>query len=92
MTSTKSRNGQVLFLSHVGGPLPLLGDPAHQEMVDCLQTIATRLRRPTAIVVISAHGEADHATRTSGKNPGLLYDYSGFPPESYQLAYPCRVL
>jgi aromatic ring-opening dioxygenase catalytic subunit (LigB family) len=59
MTSTKSRIGQVLFLSHGGGPLPLLGDPAHQDMVDCLQTIAPRLRRPAAIGVIRAHWEAD---------------------------------
>lgn len=89
MTAIKSSQGQVLYLSHGGGPLLLLADPAHQEMVECLQTIAPRLHRPAAIVVISAHWEADQSTLTSGKNPGLIYDYAGFPPESYQLAYPC---
>ena len=89
MTTTKPWPGQVLFLSHGGGPLPLLADPNHQEMVACLQTIASRLNRPAAIVVISAHWEADQATLTSGPTPGLVYDYSGFPPESDRLAYPC---
>lgn len=28
------------------------------------------------------------ATVTSGSNPSLIYDYYGFPPESYQLKYP----
>lgn len=28
------------------------------------------------------------ATVTSGSNPPLIYDYYGFPPESYQLKYP----
>ena len=80
---------QVLFLSHGGGPLPLLGDPAHHEMVQCLQRIAPQLRRPDAILVVSAHWEEALPTLTSGQSPGLIYDYAGFPVESYQIAYPC---
>jgi 4,5-DOPA dioxygenase extradiol len=81
---------QVLFLSHGGGPMPLLGDKSHQEMIACLQKIAATIRKPSAIIVISAHWEETVPTITSGANPSLIYDYSGFPKESYQIQYPCK--
>lgn len=80
---------QALFLSHGGGPLPLLGDETHAQMVACLEGIAGKISRPSAIIVVSAHWEARSATVTSGENPDLIYDYSGFPPESYEIRYPC---
>ncbi|ATG88375.1 DODA-type extradiol aromatic ring-opening family dioxygenase [Methylomonas koyamae] len=80
---------RALFLSHGGGPLPLLGDGTHTEMVSCLKEIAARSSKPAAIIVVSAHWEAGIATVTSGANPSLIYDYSGFPPESYEIKYPC---
>lgn len=80
---------RALFLSHGGGPLPLLGDEGHAEMVACLQAIAKKISRPAAIIVVSAHWEAEKATVISGANPGLIYDYSGFPPASYEIQYPC---
>ena len=79
---------RALFLSHGGGPLPLLGDEAHAEMVTCLKEIAQTIPRPSAIIVVSAHWEEENATVTSGANPSLIYDYSGFPPESYEIKYP----
>lgn len=78
----------ALFLSHGGGPLPLLGDPAHEEMVACLESIAANIERPKAIIVVSAHWEERVATITSAAAPGIIYDYYGFPPESYKIRYP----
>ena len=85
-----ARTAQILFLSHGGGPLPLLGDEGHREMVAGLQEIAaTRIARPSAILVVSAHWEARVPTLTGGAQPPLIYDYYGFPPESYRITYPC---
>lgn len=79
----------ILFLSHGGGPLPLLGDPGHQKMVGALRGLAAGIPRPSAILVISAHWEEAVPTLTASAAPSLLYDYYGFPPESYQIQYPC---
>jgi len=78
----------VVFLSHGGGPLPLLGDPAHQSMLTVLNELTATLARPKAIVVISAHWEEQQPTVTSAKSPSLLYDYYGFPEEAYKINYP----
>ena len=80
---------RVLFLSHGGGPMPLLGDEGHKEMVDCLKEITAKIKKPSAIVVVSAHWEESIPTITSGANPSLIYDYYGFPEESYHIKYPC---
>jgi 4,5-DOPA dioxygenase extradiol len=80
---------EILFLSHGGGPMPLLGDQRHEEMVECLRKITNGIRKPSAILVISAHWEEDVATVTAGDNPPLVYDYYGFPEEAYFIPYPC---
>ncbi|MBS98108.1 MAG: dioxygenase [Oceanospirillaceae bacterium] len=78
----------ILYLSHGGGPRPLLGDPDHAEMVAQFQALARELPKPSAILLISAHWEESVPTITAGVNPGLIYDYYGFPPESYEIQYP----
>jgi len=80
---------RALFLSHGAGPLPLLGDAAHEEMVACLEDISKTIDKPSSIIVVSAHWESVSATVTSGDSPDLIYDYSGFPSESYEIEYPC---
>jgi len=79
---------RALFISHGGGPLPLLDDPSHREMVSCLQGIAAAIPRPDAILVVSAHWEERIPTLTAGSRPPLIYDYYGFPPQSYDIQYP----
>jgi aromatic ring-opening dioxygenase catalytic subunit (LigB family) len=76
-----------IFISHGGGPLPLFGDPDHAEMVAQLRTIAATIEKPSAIIVVSAHWEEPVATITANAHPSIIYDYYGFPPESYELHY-----
>ncbi|MGE4293159.1 MAG: class III extradiol ring-cleavage dioxygenase [Desulfovibrio sp.] len=82
---TKNR---VLSISHGAGPLPVLGDSGHVEMVANLRHLAATLPKPSAIVLVSAHWEQPQPTITSGLRPPLEYDYSGFPQAAYELEYP----
>ncbi len=79
---------QIVYFSHGGGPLPILGDPGHQAMVDFMLNLPARLRKPDAILVISAHWEETEATLQGAQSPPLFYDYYGFPDEAYQITYP----
>jgi aromatic ring-opening dioxygenase catalytic subunit (LigB family) len=45
-------------------------------------------RRPRALLVISAHWEAPVPTVMTSAHPPILYDYYGFPPESYTITWP----
>jgi 4,5-DOPA dioxygenase extradiol len=83
-----TRNAQIVYFSHGGGPLPILGDAGHQAMIDFMTEFPSRLRRPDAILVISAHWEENAATVLGAKAPPLFYDYYGFPDAAYQIQYP----
>ncbi|WP_165703966.1 DODA-type extradiol aromatic ring-opening family dioxygenase [Enhygromyxa salina] len=81
----------TLFLGHGGGPLPLLDHAGHAELVrtwapDLPIHAALHDRSVTTIVVISAHHESRDASVhvMADAAPGLLFDYSGFPPQSYE--------
>lgn len=78
----------VVFVPHGGGPMPLLGDVNHRELTHFMQSLAADLPRPKAIVVITAHWEEEVASITFSVAPGMMYDYYGFPPESYEFKYP----
>jgi aromatic ring-opening dioxygenase catalytic subunit (LigB family) len=79
---------QVVYFSHGGGPLPILGDASHQAMVDFMTRLPSQLTRPQAIVVVSAHWEEGAATLLTAPNPPMFYDYYGFPKEAYDITYP----
>jgi aromatic ring-opening dioxygenase catalytic subunit (LigB family) len=78
----------VLFLPHGGGPLPLLQDPSHAELIDFLRSVSKTIPHPKSLLVITAHWEESQPAITAQKNPELLFDYYGFPPEAYKIQYP----
>ncbi|MSQ69542.1 MAG: dioxygenase [Gammaproteobacteria bacterium] len=78
----------VLYIPHGGGPLPVLGDANHRALTAFLQNIGAHLPRPKALLMVSAHWEEPIANVSSAAAPAMLYDYTGFPPESYQFQYP----
>jgi len=77
----------ILFVPHGGGPMPLLGDENHRILTAFMHSVGDQLPRPKAILVITAHWEEEVATISSGSAPGMLYDYYGFPPETYEYNY-----
>ena len=62
--------GRIVYFSHGGGPLPILGEQSHKAMVDFMVRLSSQIARPEAIIVISAHWEEDKPTITSGPNEG----------------------
>eukprot|EP00240_Pyramimonas_obovata_P012855 CAMPEP_0118948582 /NCGR_PEP_ID=MMETSP1169-20130426/48087_1 /TAXON_ID=36882 /ORGANISM="Pyramimonas obovata, Strain CCMP722" /LENGTH=258 /DNA_ID=CAMNT_0006895053 /DNA_START=8 /DNA_END=781 /DNA_ORIENTATION=+ len=81
----------ALFISHGGGPLPLLGDQGHESLSRCLSRVATEMsiQRPQAICVVSAHWE-ESSVQISVGSDSLLYDYYGFPKPAYALKYKAK--
>lgn len=79
---------QIIYFSHGGGPLPILGDPEHKAMIDFMKALPGQIKKPDAILVISAHWEEEKPTLLGAKNPQMFYDYYGFAPEAYQIQYP----
>ena len=79
---------KIVYFSHGGGPLPILGDPSHRAMVGFMQWLPSQLERPEAILVVSAHWEESAATLMGAESPPMLYDYYGFHDEAYQITYP----
>jgi aromatic ring-opening dioxygenase catalytic subunit (LigB family) len=79
------------FISHGGGPWPYLDGP-FRRMFDRLEQSLVDIRRelgdgPRAVLVISGHWEEEGFAISSGERPGMVYDYSGFPPHTYQIRY-----
>jgi aromatic ring-opening dioxygenase catalytic subunit (LigB family) len=81
--------GVALFLPHGGGPMPLLGDPHHKQLIDILPKLGTWIPKESkAVLVLSAHWEQDPTLNTKNS---LLYDYYGFPKESYQISFDVKL-
>ena len=82
----------ALYIPHGGGPAFFMQGEMYElfaPMADHLASIAKSLPAPpAAILVVTAHWEASVTTLTGGASPGLIYDYGGFPPETYELTYP----
>ena len=80
-----------LFIPHGGGPCFFLNPdgscpPAWARMRDYLASILPSLpEKPKAILIVSGHWEEADFTVHTGAQPGLLFDYHGFPPHTYLL-------
>jgi 4,5-DOPA dioxygenase extradiol len=79
---------QIVYFSHGGGPLPILGDVSLKALVVFMLQLPSRLKKPEAILVISAHWEERAATLLGSQAPSMFYDYYGFPDKAYEIIYP----
>jgi aromatic ring-opening dioxygenase catalytic subunit (LigB family) len=86
--NTHSSLMPVIFVPHGGGPLPLMDDPQHFQLTEFLSILGKAIPRPESILVITAHWEENIATISSSAKPEMIYDYYGFPPETYHFNYP----
>lgn len=82
----------TFYLSHGGGPWPYMTGEyrqRHARMEASLQSLPGTLpAMPTRLLVISAHWEAPAFTVTAAVEPEMVYDFSGFPPETSAARYP----
>jgi aromatic ring-opening dioxygenase catalytic subunit (LigB family) len=79
------------FISHGGGPWPWMPEmaPAMQILAASLSDIPRQLgQTPKAVLMVTAHWEARAFTLGSSPTPGMVYDYGGFPPHTYEVVYP----
>lgn len=80
------------FIPHGAGPCFFMEwnpPDAWGRMAEFLKGLAATLpRRPSAIVLVSAHWLEPVMGMTSGAQPALIYDYAGFPAHTYALRYP----
>ncbi|MED5373713.1 MAG: class III extradiol ring-cleavage dioxygenase [Myxococcota bacterium] len=79
----------TVYIPHGGGPWPWV--PAwqepHAQLRRYLEALPASLPAPKAILVVSAHWEERKPTVTTAAQPGLLYDYGGFPADTYNLSW-----
>ncbi|HEY0253025.1 MAG TPA: class III extradiol ring-cleavage dioxygenase [Kofleriaceae bacterium] len=84
----------TVYIPHGGGPWPWVHVPfGSQSELDALKAYLSNLasipgEAPKALLVISAHWEENVPTVMTSAHPPMLYDYYGFPPESYSLQWP----
>jgi aromatic ring-opening dioxygenase catalytic subunit (LigB family) len=83
----------VVFVPHGGGPWPFIDVGFPKADVDrlagYLRSVASvPPSRPGALLVVSAHWEEPVPKVMTSPRPPILYDYYGFPPESYQITWP----
>ena len=81
----------TFFISHGGGPWPWMKGPmhdAHRKLELALQQLPQHVgATPSAVLMISAHWEEEDFTVMSHPNPPMIYDYTGFPENTYRVRY-----
>lgn len=84
----------AVFVPHGGGPWPFIKNPfGDRAELDALAEYLRSLpglpkESPRALLVISGHWEEPVPTVMTSEHPPMLYDYYGFPPESYTVTWP----
>jgi aromatic ring-opening dioxygenase catalytic subunit (LigB family) len=91
MTTPTTPRLPTYFISHGGGPWPWMKAEmgnTYAKLEAALADMPRQIgRKPAAVLMLSAHWEAPAFTVQATAQPGMVYDYGGFPPHTYQVHY-----
>ena len=83
----KTNKLPVLFIGH-GNPMNALYDNSFTRSLNALGTQIKNDFKINAVLVVSAHWLTNGTLVNIHEKPEIIYDFSGFPDELYQVKYP----